>query len=54
MAVGEMGTDLSQAFEDGQHLAQEVNDWFRWYNQHRPHQSLNYQTPDEVYYVTTM
>jgi putative transposase len=43
-----------KAFEDGQHLAQEVNDWFRWYNQHRPHQSLNYQTPDEVYYVTTM
>jgi putative transposase len=42
-----------KAFEDGQHLAQEVNDWFQWYNQHRPHQSLNYQTPDEVYYVTT-
>lgn len=43
-----------KAFEDGQHLAQEVNAWFRWYNQHRPHQSLNYQTPDEVYYVATM
>ena len=34
-----------KAFEDGQHLAQEVNAWFRWYNQHRPHQSLNYQNP---------
>jgi putative transposase len=42
-----------KAFDDGQHLAQEVNGWFQWYNQHRPHQSLNYQTPDEVYYVTT-
>lgn len=42
-----------KAFDDGQHLAQEVNDWFQWYNQYRPHQSLNYRTPDEVYYVTT-
>lgn len=39
-----------KAFDDGQHLAQEVNSWFRWYNRQRPHQSLNYQTPDEMYY----
>ena len=43
-----------KAFEDGQHLAQEVNDWFQWYNQHRPRQSLNYPTLDEVYYLTAV
>ncbi|MGD1953543.1 MAG: integrase core domain-containing protein, partial [Leptolyngbyaceae cyanobacterium] len=21
-----------------------------WYNRERPHQSLNYRTPDEIYY----
>ena len=41
-----------KAFEDGQHLAQEVSTWFRWYNRQRPHQSLNYRTPDEIYYQT--
>jgi putative transposase len=39
-----------KAFDDGQHLAQEVSTWFRWYNRQRPHQSLNYRTPDEIYY----
>ena len=24
--------------------------FFKWYNEGRPHQSLGYQTPDEVYY----
>lgn len=36
-------------FEDGVHLLKEVNEWFRWYNTERPHQSLGYRTPDEVY-----
>ena len=39
-----------KAFDDGQHLSQEVSTWFRWYNRQRPHQSLNYRTPDEIYY----
>ncbi|NET36746.1 MAG: transposase [Cyanothece sp. SIO1E1] len=39
-----------KAFEDGQHLTQEVKDWFHWYNRQRPHQSLKYKTPDEIYY----
>ncbi len=49
----------SELFDSGKstnHVQAETkaqNDWFQWYNQHRPHQSLNYQTPDEVYYVTT-
>ena len=28
----------------------ELDRFFRWYNGDRPHQSLGYQTPDEVYY----
>ena len=36
-------------FVDGVHLLKEVNEWFKWYNDERPHQSLDYRTPDEVY-----
>nr|MDJ0707221.1 integrase core domain-containing protein [Leptolyngbyaceae cyanobacterium MO_188.B28] len=39
-----------KAFEDGQHLMAELKAWFNWYNRLRPHQSLNYRTPDEIYY----
>ncbi len=39
-----------KAFEDGQHLMEELKAWFNWYNRLRPHQSLNYRTPDEIYY----
>lgn len=39
-----------KAFEDGKHLAREVSQWFNWYNEERPHQSLNYRTPDIVYW----
>lgn len=38
------------AFEDGQHLKQALHRYFRHYNQTRYHQTLDYQTPDEVYY----
>lgn len=39
-----------KAFEDGKHLSEEVTTWFRFYNRQRFHQSLNYRTPDEIYY----
>jgi putative transposase len=39
-----------KAFEDGRHLSREVTTWFHWYNRQRPHQSLDYRTPDEIYY----
>ncbi len=39
-----------KAFDDGTHLMEEVKNWFSFYNQVRPHQSLNYRTPDEIYY----
>lgn len=38
-----------KAFEDGQHLKQEVKVWFRWYNEKRFHQALGYKTPNRVY-----
>jgi len=38
------------AFEDGIHLNKEVRKWFDWYNQKRPHQALNYRTPEVVYW----
>ena len=38
-----------KSFDDGIHLAKEVDEWFMWYNSERPHQSLDYQTPDVVY-----
>src|SRR5690554_7746025 len=38
------------AFEDGRHLKQALHRYFRHYNQTRYHQTLDYQTPDEVYY----
>ncbi|URD48292.1 IS3 family transposase (plasmid) [Chroococcidiopsis sp. CCNUC1] len=42
------------AFEDGIHLNQEVRKWFEWYNQERPHQALNYRTPEVVYWETRL
>ncbi len=39
-----------KAFDHGAHLMEEVKIWFNFYNQLRPHQSLNYRTPDEIYY----
>jgi transposase InsO family protein len=30
-------------------LIQGITDWFRFYNTERPHQSLDYQTPESVY-----
>ena len=38
------------AFDGGTGLRHGLRDWFRWYNQQRPHQGLDYQTPDEAYY----
>jgi putative transposase len=40
------------AFENGIHLNKEVQRWFHWYNQERPHQALQYRTPEVVYWET--
>lgn len=37
------------AYADGRSLHQGLNDYFRFYNQERKHQSLGYQTPAEWY-----
>lgn len=41
------------AFENGTELRQGLKTLLGWYNQHRPHQELGYQTPDEVYFWPT-
>jgi putative transposase len=38
------------AFENGIHLNKEVRKWFDWCNQKRPHQALDYRTPEVVYW----
>lgn len=38
-----------QTFDDGRALMQTLKTYFNWYNNERPHQSLNDQTPAEVY-----
>lgn len=38
------------AFEGGKQLNWEVEKWIDWYNQERPHQALNYRTPEQVYW----
>jgi putative transposase len=37
------------AFENGTMLRQGFIEWFRWYNEERPHQSLGYRTPSDVH-----
>lgn len=37
--------------ENGMELLQCLKGWFRYYNYNRPHQSLNYQTPENVYHL---
>lgn len=36
-------------FKNGKELIKEVKDWFNWYNHARPHQSLDYQVPEQFY-----
>jgi putative transposase len=37
-------------FDNGTELRQGLKGWFNFYNEERPHQSLDDKTPDEVYY----
>ena len=37
------------AFENVAEAARKIKDYFWFYNNQRPHQSLNYKTPAEVY-----
>ncbi len=43
--------DLS-SYEDVRALEHGVSNWFTFYNHERPHQSLSYRTPAEVYTMT--
>jgi putative transposase len=37
-------------YRDVQEAVESLRDYFRFYNRDRPHQSLGYQTPEEVYF----
>jgi putative transposase len=36
--------------EDGEELRRGIDKYFKWYNNKRRHQSLEYRTPSEVYF----
>jgi len=40
------------AYETPREVRLALTDYFHFYNARRPHQSLDYQTPDEVYFAT--
>jgi putative transposase len=41
-----------KAYESISHARKERKKYFERYNTYRPHQGLNYRTPDEIYYGT--
>ena len=43
-----------KAYQDGRDARINLGNYFRFYNAERPHQSLGYRTPAEVYYSTTI
>ncbi len=43
-----------KAYRDGKEARAAIGEYFRFYNNERPHQSLGYRTPAEVYNSTTM
>ncbi|MFN3343290.1 MAG: integrase core domain-containing protein [Flavobacteriales bacterium] len=38
-----------RAYEDGVQLYEGLNDYFRFYNEERMHQSIQYKTPASLY-----
>jgi len=43
-----------KAYQDGKEARIGLGNYFRFYNNERPHQSHGYRTPAEVYYTTTV
>jgi len=43
-----------RSFESALELRKGLTEWFVFYNSHRPHQTLDGLTPDEVYYAQPM
>ena len=38
------------AFDDGRDARRKLTDYFHWYNRQRPHQALDYRTPEQIYF----
>jgi putative transposase len=43
-----------RAYENGRELQAGLTRYLDFYNRRRMHQSHEYQTPDEIYYATTV
>ena len=41
------------AFDDGSDARRKLTGYFDWYNRQRPHQALEYRTPDQIYFNRT-
>ena len=41
------------AFDDGSDARRKLTGYFDWYNRQRPHQALEYLTPDQIYFNRT-
>jgi len=41
----------AQVFEDLEDARRKIIEWVEWYNSERPHSSLNYLSPSEVFYA---
>jgi putative transposase len=39
-----------RVYETGSELAKDMTTWFPWYNERRPHTSLDKRTPNEAYF----
>ena len=39
-----------RAYETGAELSKDLKTWFSWYNDNRPHTSLDKQTPNDAYF----
>jgi putative transposase len=43
-----------KSYRDGKEARDEIGEYFRFYNTERPHQSMGYRTPAEVFTSTTL
>ena len=43
-----------KAYRDGREVRANIGEYFRFYNNERPHQSLGYRTPAKIYYPPMM
>ena len=50
MADGEVRRGVPETYADAREARRELGNYFRFYNDLRPHQALGYRTPAEVFH----